>query len=96
VGWRVQRMDPLGRRLAAGALLEQIGVRHRHRPRQAGTQSGTSPRVVARAFRELASSRRQLGTSYSGGSSKTRFWPDVELDELPDDCGSQDRSSASS
>jgi cellulose synthase/poly-beta-1,6-N-acetylglucosamine synthase-like glycosyltransferase len=113
VGWRVQRMDPLGRRLAAalwnrlvdavfglpvrdvdcafklvrtelvkdmpltasgamistelivrclaaGARLEQIGVRHR--PRQAGKQSGTSPRVVARAFLELGSARRQLGT----------------------------------
>jgi hypothetical protein len=113
LGWRVERMDPLGRRVAAamwnrlvdlvfglpvrdvdcafklvrselvkdmpldasgamistelivrclaqGARLKQIGVRHR--PRQAGSQSGTSPRVVARAFRELVSARRQLGT----------------------------------
>jgi glycosyltransferase involved in cell wall biosynthesis len=113
LGWRVQRMDPLGRRVAAalwnrlvdavfglpvrdvdcafklvraelvkdmplstsgamistelivrclaqGARFKQIGVRHR--PRQAGRQSGTSPRVVARAFRELLSTRRQLGT----------------------------------
>jgi hypothetical protein len=50
----------LVRCLAQGARLEQIGVRHR--PRQAGSQSGTSPRVVARAFRELVSARRQLGT----------------------------------
>jgi glycosyltransferase involved in cell wall biosynthesis len=113
VGWRVARMDPLGRRIAAalwnrlvdlafglsvrdvdcafklvrsdlvkdmpltasgamistelivrclanGARLEQIGVRHR--PRRAGQQSGTNPRVVTRAFRELVSARRQLGT----------------------------------
>ncbi|MEA2310994.1 MAG: hypothetical protein QOE28_962 [Solirubrobacteraceae bacterium] len=45
--------------LARGARMEQLGVRHR--PRRAGTQSGTSPRVVARAFRELAIARRELG-----------------------------------
>jgi glycosyltransferase involved in cell wall biosynthesis len=45
--------------LARGARLEQLGVRHR--PRVAGHQSGTSPRVVARAFRELAAARRELG-----------------------------------
>lgn len=46
--------------LAQGARLQEIGVRHR--PRQAGHQSGTNPRVVARAFRELLSARRQLGS----------------------------------
>jgi glycosyltransferase involved in cell wall biosynthesis len=45
--------------LAQGARLEELAVRHR--PREAGRQSGTSPRVVARAFRELFSARRQLG-----------------------------------
>jgi glycosyltransferase involved in cell wall biosynthesis len=45
--------------LARGARLRQLGVRHR--PRVAGRQSGTSPRVVARAFRELALARRELG-----------------------------------
>jgi hypothetical protein len=113
LGWRMVRMDPLGRRIAArgwnwlvdavfglpvrdvdcafklvraelvkdmpltssgamistelalrclaqGARLKQLGVRHR--ARQAGQQSGTNPRVVARAFRELVSARRELGT----------------------------------
>jgi glycosyltransferase involved in cell wall biosynthesis len=46
--------------LAQGTRLKEINVRHR--PRVAGQQSGTSPRVVARAFRELVSARRQLGT----------------------------------
>jgi glycosyltransferase involved in cell wall biosynthesis len=46
--------------LAQGARLKEIDVRHR--PRVAGHQSGTSPRVVARAFRELVSTRRELGT----------------------------------
>ena len=117
LGWRMTRMDPLGRRVAAnawnwlvdavfglpvrdvdcafklvraelvkdlplistgamistelvlrclaqGARLEQLGVRHR--ARQAGRQSGTSPRVVARAFRELVSARWQLGTLRHG------------------------------
>ena len=45
--------------LARGARVEQLGVRHR--PRVAGRQSGTSPRVVARAFRELVLARRELG-----------------------------------
>ena len=45
--------------LAGGARLEQLGVHHR--PRVAGRQSGTSPRVVARAFRELVLARRALG-----------------------------------
>ncbi len=40
------------RSLAAGGRLREIGVHHW--PRVAGRQSGTSPRVVLRAFRELA------------------------------------------
>jgi glycosyltransferase involved in cell wall biosynthesis len=47
--------------LAAGARLEQLGVHHR--PRVAGEQSGASPRVVARAFRELLTLRRGLRTA---------------------------------
>jgi glycosyltransferase involved in cell wall biosynthesis len=46
------------RALARGARIKEIGVRHR--PRAGGHQSGTSPRVVARAFRELASARHEL------------------------------------
>jgi glycosyltransferase involved in cell wall biosynthesis len=46
--------------LEQGARLQELGVRHR--PRHAGHQSGTSPRVVARAFRELVSARRELGS----------------------------------
>jgi FixJ family two-component response regulator len=46
--------------LAQDASLQELGVRHR--PRRADHQSGTSPRVVARAFHELLSARRQLGT----------------------------------
>lgn len=113
LGWRVQRMDPPGRRIAArawnalvdavfaidvrdvdcafklvrselvqdlplsasgamisteivvrglarGARIKEIGVHHR--PRRAGHQSGTNPRVVARALSELVAARRQLGT----------------------------------
>jgi glycosyltransferase involved in cell wall biosynthesis len=44
--------------LAAGARLEELGVHHR--PRVAGEQSGANPRVVARAFFELARLRRSL------------------------------------
>ncbi len=44
--------------LAAGGRLEQLGVHHR--ARVAGQQSGASPRVVARAFRELAALHRSL------------------------------------
>ena len=111
VGWRMQRRDPLGRRmnaaawnwlvrrlfnlpirdvdcafklvrretlerfeltssgamistelvvkaLASGARLRELGVHHR--PRVAGEQSGANPRVVARAFRELAVLHRTL------------------------------------
>jgi glycosyltransferase involved in cell wall biosynthesis len=44
--------------LAAGGRLEELGVHHR--PRVAGDQSGANPRVVARAFFELARLRRSL------------------------------------
>ena len=44
--------------LGAGGRLEQLGVHHR--ARVAGRQSGASPRVVARAFRELAVLHRRL------------------------------------
>lgn len=44
--------------LAAGGRLEELGVHHR--PRVAGDQSGAHPRVVARAFLELARLRRSL------------------------------------
>jgi glycosyltransferase involved in cell wall biosynthesis len=44
--------------LAAGGRLEELAVHHR--ARVAGEQSGASPRVVARAFRELAALRRAL------------------------------------
>jgi glycosyltransferase involved in cell wall biosynthesis len=39
------------RAVAAGAVVREVGVHHR--PRVAGEQSGASPRVVLRAFREL-------------------------------------------
>ncbi|MEA2155526.1 MAG: hypothetical protein QOE11_1666 [Solirubrobacteraceae bacterium] len=39
------------RAVAAGARVREVGVHHR--PRVAGEQSGASPRVVLRAFREL-------------------------------------------
>jgi glycosyltransferase involved in cell wall biosynthesis len=45
--------------LGRDARLAEIGVHHR--PRQAGRQSGTSPRVVARALRELIALRRRVG-----------------------------------
>jgi glycosyltransferase involved in cell wall biosynthesis len=48
----------LVRALGRGARLEQLGVHHR--PRVAGEQSGASPRVVARAFRELVALHRAL------------------------------------
>jgi glycosyltransferase involved in cell wall biosynthesis len=44
--------------LAAGGRLQELGVHHR--PRVAGDPSGASPRVVARAFYELALLRRSL------------------------------------
>jgi glycosyltransferase involved in cell wall biosynthesis len=45
--------------LGRDARLAELGVHHR--PRTAGRQSGTSPRVVARALRELIVLRRRLG-----------------------------------
>jgi glycosyltransferase involved in cell wall biosynthesis len=44
--------------LAQGGRLEELGVHHR--PRVAGEQSGANPRVIARAFFELARLRRSL------------------------------------
>jgi glycosyltransferase involved in cell wall biosynthesis len=44
--------------LASGGRMEELGVHHR--PRVAGEQSGATPRVVARAFFELARLRRSL------------------------------------
>jgi glycosyltransferase involved in cell wall biosynthesis len=49
--------------LAAGGRLEELGVHHR--PRVAGEQSGANPRVVARAFFELARLRRRLHAAAS-------------------------------
>jgi glycosyltransferase involved in cell wall biosynthesis len=43
---------------ARGAWVRELGVEHR--PRVAGEQSGASPRVVLRAFRELQQLRRDL------------------------------------
>ena len=48
----------LVRLLARGARLQERDVRHR--PRVAGQQSGANPRVVLRAFRELAWLRGEL------------------------------------
>jgi hypothetical protein len=48
----------LAKALAAGARIEQVGVHHR--ARIAGDPSGADPRVVLRAFGELASLRRAL------------------------------------
>jgi len=48
----------LVRLLARGATLQERDVRHR--PRVAGAQSGADPRVVLRAFRELAWLRGEL------------------------------------
>ena len=45
--------------VAAGARLRELGVHHR--PRVAGDATGANPRVVLRAFRELAELRRALG-----------------------------------
>jgi hypothetical protein len=44
--------------MRAGARIEERDVLHL--PRAAGRQSGLRPRVVARAFRELALTRRAL------------------------------------
>jgi glycosyltransferase involved in cell wall biosynthesis len=50
--------------LGRDARLAELGVHHR--PREAGRQSGTSPRVVARALRELIALRRRLGPVNGG------------------------------
>jgi glycosyltransferase involved in cell wall biosynthesis len=46
------------RLIQAGARIEELDVLHKRRT--AGRQSGLSPRVVARAFHELAATRRAL------------------------------------
>jgi hypothetical protein len=46
------------RLIRAGARIEELDVLHKRRT--AGRQSGLSPRVVVRAFRELAVTRRAL------------------------------------
>jgi len=46
------------RLIRAGARIEELDVLHKRRT--AGKQSGLSPRVVARAFRELAATHRAL------------------------------------
>jgi len=48
----------IARCLKSGAHLQELGVHHR--PRTAGEQSGTNPRVVVRAFRELFELRHAL------------------------------------
>jgi glycosyltransferase involved in cell wall biosynthesis len=50
--------------LASGARLHELGVHHH--PRVAGEQSGASPRVVVRAFRELAELRGTLQAATPG------------------------------
>jgi glycosyltransferase involved in cell wall biosynthesis len=57
-GGAVISTELLVKLLAGGARLKEIGVHHR--PRLAGTSSGANPRVVLRAFRELAGLRRAL------------------------------------
>jgi glycosyltransferase involved in cell wall biosynthesis len=46
------------RAVAAGGRVREVGVHHR--PRVAGEQSGANPRVVLRAFRELARLQGEL------------------------------------
>ncbi|MEA2187178.1 MAG: hypothetical protein QOK16_2189 [Solirubrobacteraceae bacterium] len=48
----------VARIVAAGAVVREVGVHHR--PRVAGEQSGANPRVVLRAFRELARLQGEL------------------------------------
>lgn len=55
---------------AHGARMRELGVEHR--PRVAGEQSGASPRVVLRAFRELGQLRHELrGTHVPRPASNT-------------------------
>jgi 4-amino-4-deoxy-L-arabinose transferase-like glycosyltransferase len=65
------------RAVAAGARVREVDVRHR--PRLAGHQSGASPRVVVRAFRELGglygelralSSARPRGRRHAIGAAR--------------------------
>jgi glycosyltransferase involved in cell wall biosynthesis len=59
----------LVRSLAAGARLSEVGVHHR--PRVAGEQTGANPRVVIRAFRELAQLRSNLRGISAGRDALT-------------------------
>ena len=58
----------LARLRLAGAAIEEVGVHHY--PRTAGRPTGMRPRVILRAFRELASVRRLLRRA--GGSPRAR------------------------
>jgi Glycosyl transferase family 2 len=53
---------------AAGARFAEAGVDHR--PRIAGKPSGASPRVIARAFGELAQIRRQMRATEQAGRTQ--------------------------
>jgi glycosyltransferase involved in cell wall biosynthesis len=57
----------LVRGMAAGGRLSEVEVRHR--PRVAGEQSGANPRVILRAFRELAKLRSTLRGLTAGPAS---------------------------
>jgi glycosyltransferase involved in cell wall biosynthesis len=57
-GGAVISTELLVKLLGHGARLREIGVHHR--PRVAGSSSGANPRVVLRAFRELATLHRAL------------------------------------
>jgi glycosyltransferase involved in cell wall biosynthesis len=56
----------IARAREAGARIVELGVGHR--PRAAGHSSGASPRVVARAFRELRTVRAELRGATAGTS----------------------------
>jgi glycosyltransferase involved in cell wall biosynthesis len=56
----------VARARGAGARIVELGVGHR--PRAAGRPSGASPRVVARAFRELRAVRADLRDTAAGSS----------------------------
>jgi glycosyltransferase involved in cell wall biosynthesis len=60
----------LVRALASGARLEELGVHHR--PRVAGESSGADPRVVLRAFSELARLRRTLRATATAAPGTAR------------------------
>jgi glycosyltransferase involved in cell wall biosynthesis len=63
--------------LGRDARLAEVGVHHR--PREAGRQSGTSPRVVARALRELIALRRRVGPVPEKARRVTRLHERVEM-----------------